>query len=426
MPLPSQSSRVGMSGSVGGPRGGSVYRGGRRRRASRVPMPIKAAGGVAVLALVVWGVWAVLPGSSEANDGAAGDGAGDGASGAVVDPIVNAGATPSPRSPIDDGARTNASAIPADPGPMIAEGTPRDTGRSDGSGLLGGALRGGNSESTRANAGAPSRTPSRAGLVGDTVRTAIETARAFNAANDPVSARSELNAALQRVGRDGAGAGALRAELMELNQDLVFGPRVVRDDAMASMYVVQPGDALSRIASRETNGTHWKLIQRVNRLGSPNTIRVGQSLKLIQGPFHAVVDKSDYRLDMYHGEADAPELWTYITSFPVGLGEEDSTPAGRFVVRSAGKLENPAWVNPRNPRERYTGDDPENPIGEFWVGIDGLGDDAVHTGLGLHGTIEPESIGTQASMGCVRLGADDVALVYELLSEGESLVTIVE
>lgn len=190
--------------------------------------------------------------------------------------------------------------------------------------------------------------------------------------------------------------------------------------------MVQPGDALSRIASREKLMTHWKLIQRVNRLNSPNTIRVGQSLKLVRGPFHAIVDKSDYRLDVYHGPAGQPSLWTYVTSFPVGLGEDDSTPSGRFVVRTNSKLENPAWVNPRNPAERYAGDDPDNPIGEFWVGIDGLGDDAVHTGLGLHGTIEPESIGMQRSMGCIRLGADDVAIVYEMLAEGESLVTIVE
>ncbi|HIB01258.1 MAG TPA: hypothetical protein EYO31_05085 [Phycisphaerales bacterium] len=42
----------------------------------------------------------------------------------------------------------------------------------------------------------------------------------------------------------------------------------------------------------------------------------------------------------------------------------------------------------------------------------------------MHGTIAPETIGTQASMGCIRMGADEVAQVYEMLSEGVSIVEI--
>jgi lipoprotein-anchoring transpeptidase ErfK/SrfK len=38
-------------------------------------------------------------------------------------------------------------------------------------------------------------------------------------------------------------------------------------------------------------------------------------------------------------------------------------------------------------------------------------------GYGIHGTIEQDSIGRQASMGCIRMRPDDVALVYEMLSE---------
>ncbi|MBZ0171525.1 MAG: L,D-transpeptidase, partial [Phycisphaerales bacterium] len=60
----------------------------------------------------------------------------------------------------------------------------------------------------------------------------------------------------------------------------------------------------------------------------------------------------------------------------------------------------------------------------FWIGLDGLGDAVAYAGYGLHGTIEPDSIGRQRSMGCVRLRPDDIALIYECLSEGESLVQI--
>ncbi|MEM7755125.1 MAG: L,D-transpeptidase family protein [Planctomycetota bacterium] len=425
MPLPSQSSRAGL----GGPSRGSVYRGGRRRKRGGLPLPIKAGGGVVALLVAAWIVWMLLP------DGDGGPAAANAGEAEIVDPLT----TPGPLV-IDQGGTREPAPVRAAPSNArpSTDMASADESRSGG-GLLGGAIRGTDDSADvmlgGERAGEPTRdptgTPIRDGrttnvTVGDDVRTAMETARSRLASNDPLGAREALNAALIRTGRDGVGAGALRAELMMLNDDLVFGPRVLDGDPMSTVYVVQSGDALSRISGRMGEGTHWKLIQRVNRLSSPNRIRVGQSLKVIQGPFHAVVDKSDYRLDLYHGPAENSQNWTYVTSFPVGLGADGSTPSGRFVVRPASKLENPAWVNPRNPSERYSGDDPENPIGEFWVGIDGLGDDAVHTGLGLHGTIEPESIGTQASMGCVRLDAEDVAMVYELLSEGESLVTIVD
>ena len=77
----------------------------------------------------------------------------------------------------------------------------------------------------------------------------------------------------------------------------------------------------------------------------------------------------------------------------MGLGEGDSTPIGQFIVRADGKLENPGWVNPRNPAEKYGPNDAANPIGDFWVGLDGLGDAAAYAGYGLHGTIDPDSIG---------------------------------
>jgi lipoprotein-anchoring transpeptidase ErfK/SrfK len=422
MPLPSQSSRGGGPG-IGR---ASVYR--KRRRRGGIPPAVRLGGGIAAVVVVGWLLWSLIGGGGGPAAATAQDEAGNTETGPADNEVARlAGADP---VVIDQGSPFDTS-----------RGTTRGTGRDQaparrdieptrGGGLLGEALV------TEAPTGAPEsrpqnpvpdRAPARsAGEVSAIVRTAFSNANQQRAANDPLGARVTLNDALHRVGRDGADAAALRAELMALNEDLVFGPRVVPGDEIAEMYVVRPGDALSRISSREGLGTHWKLIQRVNRLSSPNNIRVGQSLKLVRGPFHVIVDKSDYRADVYHGPAEAPEGWTFITSLPVGLGEDDSTPAGRFIVRPASKLENPSWVNPRNPSERYSGDDPENPIGEHWVGIDGLGDDAVHTGLGLHGTIEPESIGTQASMGCVRLGEEDVAVIYELLTESESLVTIVE
>jgi len=193
---------------------------------------------------------------------------------------------------------------------------------------------------------------------------------------------------------------------------------------MTEEYKVQSGDSLSRIAGRRELATHWKFIARVNQISDPSRIRLGQTLKLVRGPFHAIVDKSDHRIDIFHGSPADPSSWLYIRSFDVGLGEADGTPVGEFVV-SANKLENPGWVNPRDAREQYDPDDPKNPIGEYWIGLTGVGESASHTSYGIHGTIDPDSIGGDQSMGCVRLANGDIDLVYEMLAEHISRVLIV-
>ena len=254
------------------------------------------------------------------------------------------------------------------------------------------------------------------------VALALSTARDMVARNDRVAARVLLSKTL-RAATSRADQQALRNELSAINDVLVFGPVVAPDDPIAEEYTVQSGDSLSRIAARRELATHWKLIQRVNRISNPSRIRLGQSLKLIRGPFHAIVHKSAHRMDIYHGSPAAPQDWLYITSYPVGLGLDDGTPVGSFRI-SSNKLENPGWVNPRNAREQYAPDDPDNPIGEYWLGLDGIGPDAQLTGYGIHGTIDPGSIGSDESMGCVRLGDEHIAIVYELLAEQVSTVQI--
>lgn len=237
----------------------------------------------------------------------------------------------------------------------------------------------------------------------------------------PVEARRRLSALYFSEDLGEAEAEAIRRALSELNERLVFSPHVEPDDPFSRSYTVVPGDSLSRIASRQSLLLDWRFVQRINDLSSPRALRAGQTLKLITGPFHLVVDKSAYRADLYLG--DGAER-VYVRSFPVGLGEFGSTPVGAFRVRTNSKLINPEWVNPRTG-ERYLADDPENPIGERWIGLEGVDENTVsHHGYGIHGTIDLDSIGKQRSMGCIRMRPDDIAIVYELLAEGASVIEI--
>jgi LysM repeat protein len=256
------------------------------------------------------------------------------------------------------------------------------------------------------------------------VRSLIEEGDRAMSAGNPVQARVLYSRAYLSTDITRADQSTLRDKMSAISEDLLFSPRIAAGDPMVEAYTVASGDSLVRIAKRRELGTDWRLIQRTNRISNPSALKIGQKLKLIRGPFHAVVHKGDFRLDLFQGSPDEPERWQYIRSFRVGLGAGNSTPLGTFVIRQNSKLVNPHWVNPRDGT-KYDANDPKNPIGEFWLGWQGLGDSAIITGYGLHGTIEPESIGSEKSMGCVRLGDADIALLYELLVEQISMVKVV-
>lgn len=251
-------------------------------------------------------------------------------------------------------------------------------------------------------AGTPSRTPAR-----------VSEGLALAQRNLPVQARELLTAALGFGRLVPADADFVRETVRSLNRRLVFSPQIVPGDPFSYPYVVRPGEQLAGIVRDQSLDVDWRFILRINRMLSARHLRVGQKLKLVTGPFHVIVDKSDYRMDFYLGEG---EKSVYVTSMAVGLGTYDSTPLGRFRVRPGSKAMNPSWANPRTG-EFFDRDDPANPIGEHWIGLEGI-DDGTRgmIGYGIHGTIDPDSIGRQASMGCIRLRPEDVVLAFEMLT----------
>ncbi len=241
--------------------------------------------------------------------------------------------------------------------------------------------------------------------------------------DDLVEARAMLSEALRSRELRETEAEQVRGTLAVLNNGMVFGPEVTPGDPFTRLYEIKSGDALSRIANREGIKTNWRFLQRINGIADPGRIRAGQRIKVVQGPFHAEVDKKAHRIDIWLGEGEEA---VFVRSLPVGLGEFDSTPQGGFRVRRGGKMVNPSWTNPRTG-ERFAAADPNNPIGEFWIGLDGIDPHNLQEqGFGIHGTIEPDSIGQDRSMGCVRLADGDIDLLYEMLTEGNSVVLVRE
>lgn len=164
-------------------------------------------------------------------------------------------------------------------------------------------------------------------------------------------------------------------------------------------YEIQPNDQLRKIAAKYQ--MTWQYLSRLNRVDAKK-IRPGKKLKVFQGPFNATVDLSDFELVILLDGC-------YVKRYQVGVGKDNSSPLGVFTVRE--KLENPKYYGPEG--NVIDPDDPANPLGERWIDIG--------NSFGIHGTINPDSIGKNASAGCIRMRNEDVAEVYDFLSIGSTV-----
>lgn len=236
-----------------------------------------------------------------------------------------------------------------------------------------------------------------------------------------LEARDIYNAALASGKLSPAETRAAKSQLAALNDTIVFSPSRFDADPWTGSFTVPPGGVLAKMAKRFS--VTPELLQRVNDISDPRRLQAGQSIKIVKGPLHAVVDKSDFTMDLYFGAPGGPGS-SYLTTYRVGLGANDSTPTGKWLVGT--KLPNPTYHSPRGEGV-ISADDPDNPLGEYWIALSGVEGGAVgKLSYGIHGTIEPDSIGTMASMGCIRMLNEDVARVFEMLTEGKSTVAVIE
>ncbi len=246
------------------------------------------------------------------------------------------------------------------------------------------------------------------------IQESTQAAKEALAKDDVLSAQVQLSAAL-RAGAAGDQAAEIRAKLVQLANKVIFEPGRVSGDPRTSSYVVRRGDNLRKIAKQYKITDD--LIARVNKLADKSMIRAGARLKVVNGPFHALVDKSDHRLDVYLDDV-------LVRTYRVGLGEHGSTPTGTWRVKN--KLKNPTYFPPRGGKIVHA-EDPNNPLGEHWLGLEGVAGEAKdQLRYGIHGTNEPESIGKDASLGCIRLHNKDVAELYSLLVTKDSQVMITD
>jgi len=163
---------------------------------------------------------------------------------------------------------------------------------------------------------------------------------------------------------------------------------------LSSEHKVESGETLGAIASKYNVGVG--LLTKLNNLDNPNLIRVGQKLKVIQGPFRIVIHKQAKTLSIYLKDL-------HIKTYDIAVGKDDSTPEGEFKIMD--KLVKPIWTDPYQ-NVQVMPDDPNYPLGTRWMQF-------AEYGYGIHGTNHPESIKTEASFGCIRMLNPDAEEVYD-------------
>jgi len=172
-------------------------------------------------------------------------------------------------------------------------------------------------------------------------------------------------------------------------------------------YQVESGDLISKIAGK--HNTTSGLIIKANNI-DPRRIRVGLPLKIPRVSFTFETGTEDKLAFLkYKG--------LIVKQYPIAVGKSETpTPIGIFEVIQ--KLIDPTWYSP-DESEPIPPNDPRNQLGTRWLGFENS--ETMGRGFGIHGTIEPESIGQAQSNGCIRMHNEDVEELFDLLLMGSEI-----
>lgn len=188
----------------------------------------------------------------------------------------------------------------------------------------------------------------------------------------------------------------IQKDLESLNMKIIFSNAPV---AGSVMHEIVSGDTLGKLAKQY--GTTIDLIKKSNNLNS-DVIRLGQKLRIWTKPFNIFVDKSQNKLILKTGDE-------VVKVYDVSTGSNSSTPVGDFTITT--RLTDPVWFN---RGVVVPPESPENVLGTRWLGFN-------IPGYGIHGTVEPETIGQQVTAGCVRMRNSEVEELYSIIPMGVSV-----
>ena len=235
----------------------------------------------------------------------------------------------------------------------------------------------------------------------------LQKAKDALAKEDYVAARDDVEKVLATCSKDSS-IWSECVEILGKANTGIFSTDVPAPEKVS--YTIKEGDNLISIAKRF--GTTVAAIQKSNSLSPSNpTIYPGKTLRIMTAKWRVEVIKREFRLYLYNGD----KLFKVYT---VGVGRQGRTPSGVFKI--SGKSVEPDWYY--NGKTIPYGNK-ENVLGTRWMALKPIkGTDTNLRGYGIHGTWQPESVGTQCSNGCIRMRNEDVEELFSIIPYGTEIV----
>jgi hypothetical protein len=173
-------------------------------------------------------------------------------------------------------------------------------------------------------------------------------------------------------------------ELDDLLSQLAGTVIYSREHWLVAAHVVRPGETLGTIAEQQQ--VPWQLLAKINGINDPNTLAPGEQLKIVNGPFHAQLNRDHNRLALF----------------------VDGLYAGRFDVQTAADV---AQAEGTFPVTKFAADHPSNSLRQPYISLGG------NLFLRL-----PDG-GPAPQSGAMHIGQRDLNDVFDILSD-RSQVTI--
>ena len=177
-----------------------------------------------------------------------------------------------------------------------------------------------------------------------------------------------------------------------------------REHRLAPPYMVQAGENLRGIAAKYE--VPWQLLAKINGLSDPDNLQAGQELKVVQGPFSAMIDLSERRLTLMLDRR-------YAGQFPIEVDPTTSVEEGHWLVNQ--KLLTPVSVG-------LSSNSPTTPTESRSIMLNSVNSGSSQIVM-IRGGNSTGPTAAEPTGRVIRMKSPDVDDVYDILSLG-SRITI--
>lgn len=173
------------------------------------------------------------------------------------------------------------------------------------------------------------------------------------------------------------------------------------------IYTIKRGDSLYALERRLKVPS--SLLVAINNV-DPRSLSVGTQLKIPRVEFSVVIDKQERTLTLRNRGA-------FLKKYRVGIPREDARlPADSYQVSK--KYDKGYDFTDPSTNQVVKAGDPNNPYGDRFIEL--------RRGMGIHGTNQPELVGTYTPRGFVTMTNQDVEELYGLVQDKPGTTVVVK